>query len=44
MPNTKPDLYLDEAGICNACRSYENRKEVDWHARYDELLKLLEMV
>ena len=42
MPNTKPDLYLDEVGICNACRSYENRKEVDWHARYDELLKLLE--
>ena len=42
MPNSKPDLYLDEAGVCNACRSYENRKEVDWSARYDELLKLLE--
>ncbi len=42
MPNSKPDLYLDEAGVCNACRSYENRKEVDWSARYEELLKLLE--
>jgi len=42
MPNSKPDLYLDEKGICNACRSYEYRKEVDWGARYQELLQLLE--
>ena len=42
MPNTKPDLHLDEHGICNACRSYEARKEVDWDARYKALLHLLE--
>lgn len=42
MPDTKPDLQLDEHGICNACRSFEKRKEVDWDARYQELLKLLE--
>ena len=33
MPDTKPDLHLDEEGICNACRSYEKRKEVDWEKR-----------
>lgn len=42
MPDTKPDLHLDEHGICNACRSFEKRKEVDWDARYQELLKLLD--
>lgn len=42
MPDTKPDLHLDEQGICNACRSFEKRKEVDWDVRYQELLKLLD--
>jgi len=42
MPDTKPDLLLDEEGVCNACRSYESRKEVDWDVRYAELLQVLE--
>ena len=42
MPDTKPDLHLDEQGVCNACRNYEKREEVDWDARYTELLQLLE--
>ena len=42
MPDTKPDLLLDESGVCNACRSYEHRREVDWDARYKELLQVLE--
>lgn len=42
MPHTKPDLHIDEEGVCNACRSYEQRKEVDWDQRKSELLALLE--
>ena len=42
MPDTKPDLLLDEAGVCNACRSFERRKEVDWDSRRSELEQLLE--
>lgn len=42
MPDTKPDLFLDEEGVCNACRSFEKRVEVDWDARKHELLKILE--
>lgn len=42
MPDTKPDLRLDEEGICNACRSYEGRKEVDWDQRAVELEQVLE--
>lgn len=42
MPDTKPDLRLDEEGVCNACRSYERRAVVDWDARRRELLSLVE--
>jgi N-acetyl sugar amidotransferase len=42
MPHTKPDLHIDEAGVCNACRSMEKRKEVDWDQRKKELLEVLE--
>ena len=42
MPDTKPDLFLDEEGVCNACRSYERRKEIDWVARNEELLRVLD--
>ena len=42
MPDTKPDLHLDAEGVCNACRSYESRKVVDWDQRHEELVKLLE--
>ncbi len=42
MPNTKPDLHIDEEGVCNACRSYEQRKEINWNQRKNELLVLLE--
>jgi N-acetyl sugar amidotransferase len=42
MPDTKPDLHLDDEGVCNACRSYENRKKVDWDSRHKELLQVVE--
>ncbi len=42
MPDTKPDLQLDEAGVCNACRSYERRVEVNWSDRAAELPQILE--
>ena len=42
MPDTKPDLLMDEHGICNACYNFESRGGVDWDARYQELLKILE--
>lgn len=42
LPETKPDLYIDEQGICSACRSYEKRKTIDWKARKKELVKILD--
>jgi N-acetyl sugar amidotransferase len=42
MPETKPDLLIDDDGVCNACRSYERRVEVDWQQRKDELLRIVD--
>lgn len=42
LPDTKPDLYFDKQGVCDACRSYEKRKKVDWAKRKKELLKITE--
>lgn len=42
MPHTKPDLHIDEQGVCNACRAYEQRNEVDWVKRREELLNILQ--
>lgn len=41
LPETKPHLYIDEEGICDACRNYEDRKEVDWEERKKELIEIL---
>lgn len=32
MPETKPDLEIDEQGVCSACRYYENRGHADWNS------------
>ena len=42
MPETKPDLKIDEEGVCSACRYYEKRQEVDWESRKKDLVALLE--
>lgn len=41
MPHTKPDLHIDEDGVCNACRSYEQRTVIDWDTRKLELLSIV---
>lgn len=42
MPDTKPDLYFDAEGVCSACRSFQQRKVVDWTARRAELDQILD--
>jgi N-acetyl sugar amidotransferase len=42
MPDTKPDLWFNEQGVCSACLSYEQRKEIDWNARKQELKTILD--
>ena len=42
MPETKPDLFIDEEGICNACRNYSKRIKINWEYRKKELLTILD--
>lgn len=42
MPHTKPDLHIDEEGVCSACRSYEQRCVIDWDLRSSELRAVLD--
>lgn len=40
MPDTKPGLTLDSAGVCSACRSNEKKKGINWNDRNLELKTL----
>lgn len=42
MPHSKPDLHIDDEGVCNACKSYEKREVIDWDARRKELTVILD--
>jgi N-acetyl sugar amidotransferase len=41
MPHTKPDLHIDDDGLCNACRNFKSRETIDWEVRRSELLEIL---
>ena len=38
----KTTLHIDSEGICDACRVAEQKESINWKAREDELLKLLD--
>lgn len=42
MPDTKPDLTLDGENVCSACRLAEQKNEIDWEKRRQELHGILE--
>lgn len=46
MPHTKPDLFFDKDGVCDACRSaelkYDQAKGIDWEARRKTFEKIIE--
>lgn len=37
MPDTRPGITFDSEGVCCACNHFENRKNIDWDARWAEL-------
>ena len=40
MSSTRPGITFNEQGVCSACRAYENRKNVDYYKRFEELKEL----
>ena len=42
LPDTRPNLKIDETGICNACQNHSSKKFIDWNERQEKLLKICE--
>ncbi len=42
IDSKKVTLNIDEAGICDACRTAEIKERIDWKKREEELLQLLD--
>lgn len=40
MPSTRPGITFDKNGVCSACQSYDNRKNVDYAKRWEEFGRL----
>lgn len=40
MPDTRPGISFNSAGICSACQAYDNRKNIDYESRFEELKTL----
>ena len=40
-PNTKPHLYLNDDGVCNACTSVSNKSKINWENREEEFKKIV---
>ena len=40
MPDTRPGISFNADGVCSACQAYENRKNIDFSRRYEELEQL----
>lgn len=44
MPNTKPGVFLDENGECNACRQKKIKKNINWDQRELILKRLTDKI
>src|SRR5262249_54894299 len=41
-PNSRPRIVFDDQGACNACRNAETKPSIDWEARRQEFLRIVE--
>ena len=44
LPDTRPNLVLNERGICNACLAHGNKPAIDWNEREAAFRALTEQV
>jgi N-acetyl sugar amidotransferase len=42
MPDTRPRIVFDAEGVCNACRTAEEKESIDWAARRAEFIDYIE--
>lgn len=41
LPDTRPNLSLDDEGVCNACRAHASKPSIDWAAREQMFRRLV---
>ncbi len=41
LPNTRPNLVIESDGVCNACKSHNQNKHINWKLRKKEFLKII---
>ena len=42
LPDTRPNLTIEEDGVCNACKSHSEKKVIDWSERENNLLSVID--
>ena len=43
-PDTKPNLFINNEGVCSACINYANRKTIDWENRKKLFFELVNKI
>ncbi len=44
LPDTRPHIVIDEAGVCNACKTSTTVKEIDWDEREAKFRSLVQNI
>lgn len=44
MPDTKPGVFMDNEGVCSACRAVEKKQLINWDEREKELEAICEKI
>lgn len=42
QPDTRPGIYFSEDGVCGACLWEKEKAKIDWYARHQELMDIVE--
>ena len=42
LPDTRPNIVIGEGSVCNACRTHESKREIDWEGREKAFRQLVD--
>ena len=44
LPNTRPNIFINHEGICNACVNHNNKKSINWSHKLINLKKIIKKI
>jgi len=44
LPDSRPNLQIEDDGICNACKNHKTKKDIDWKSRQNQLNLLVDSI